>query len=928
MSGRRIHGSHRLHASTNGRGIVMRTGDRLGALRSSLYGVMLGLSTCVVASDIATANGATFTESIRADSSAPQRESAPKSVQPRGGATAGITVTQSGGTTTATEGGASDSYTIVLQAPPTNDVSVSLMFDASQLVINGSTGGSFDLLFTPGNWSVAQTVTVMAVDDTIVESSHASIIVQSASSADPDYASINPDDVAVSITDNDTAEIIFSSAGFSTIEGAVFSPGATLKVTANGAPGGSVAAPIVADLVLGLGTADATDVSVSGTHTFPAGSAHDTIVTTASVSVADDRLVEGAETFTLSLAIGSGPATTTASNSYQIISDDSASIGFVAASSSTGESLGSALVPVVLTVTGVGTGPAGLGADVDVAILDTAGTATTPADYQLSTASLTFAAGAASGETRNVEVALVGDALIEGNHSLSLGFGSITTSASGVSASGSHVLTLFDDDFAGIDFTESGGNTTVTEGGPGDSFTLGLTAQPTSDVTVTFDVGTQVTFAPNPLVIPPADWNVPQTITVTAVDDVVNEGPHAATVGLIFTGDANFAAITPNSISVTASIVDNDVPGVVVTESDGASSATEGGAGDSYTIRLASAPAADVSIAVDGGAQVGVSVAVLTFTPGNYAVPQSVILSAIDDALVEGPHTGNITHSVTSADAGYDGIAVAPVGVALVDNDVAGVSIVASGGTTTTTEGGAGDGFTLQLTAQPTTDVTISFAVGGQLSFAPNPLVVTPAQWNVPQAVTVTAVDDALAQGPRSIDVGLSFSGDAGFAAIPPGSIAVPVSIADNDSAGILLLQSGGNSQVSEGGAGDSYTLQLQSQPLADVQIAIDGGGQLLVSPTLLTFTAANWNLPQTVSISAINDVQSEGAHAGSVSHAVTSADPAYDGFALAALPVGIGDNDLLVPPTTIPANSVLALLLLVLMIGLGATMALPRRTG
>ena len=250
----------------------MRNVHRLGVLRSSVFGVMLGLSTCVVASDLVTANGATFTESIRADGSAPQRESAPKSVQPRGGAIAGITVTQSGGTTTVTEGGASDSYTIVLQAPPTNDVSVSLLFDASQLVINGSTGGNFDLLFTPGNWSVAQTVTVVAVDDTLVEGPAVSTIVQTASSADPDYASIDPGDVAVSITDNDTAQVIFSSAGFSVIEGAVFAPGATLQVVANGAPGGTIAAPIVADVVLGFGTATAADVAVSGTHTFPAGS--------------------------------------------------------------------------------------------------------------------------------------------------------------------------------------------------------------------------------------------------------------------------------------------------------------------------------------------------------------------------------------------------------------------------------------------------------------------------------------------------------------------------------------------------------------------------------------------------------------------------------------------------------------------------------
>lgn len=206
--------------------------------------------------------------------------------------------------------------------------------------------------------------------------------------------------------------------------------------------------------------------------------------------------------------------------------------------------------------------------------------------------------------------------------------------------------------------------------------------------------------------------------------------------------------------------------------------------------------------------------------------------------------------------------------------------------------------------------------------------MIAPAQWNLPQTVTVAAIDDAVAQGTRSIDVGLGFGGDADFATIPAGSVAVAVTITDDDSTGILLLQSGGGSQVSEAGAGDTYTLQLQSQPAADVVIALDGGSQLLVSPTLLTFAAANWNLPQTVTISAINDVLSEGAHTGSVSHVVTSADPAYDGFVLAALSVGIGDNDRLIAPTAIPVDRELALLLLAVLLALSGGLALPRSRG
>lgn len=841
----------------------------------------------------------------------------------------GITVSESGGATVVTEGGAGDSYSVVLNTAPASPVTVSLSFNPAQLVVNGDSDGSLSLVFTPDDWSEPQTVNVAAVDDILVEGPHTSTIVQSASSADPEYASIDPADVVASITDNDTAAVIFASTGFSVVEGATFSPGARLQIIANGTPGGSLSSPIVATLVLSLGTASADDVAVTiSDFTFPAGTTHNSVSMQATVAVADDLLVEAIETFALQLQITSGQATTTASNAYQILSDDTAAITFASASSSVGESSGTALVPATVSVSGSGTGAPGLATDISVAIIDVPQSATTPADYQLLTPSLVFPSGTPSGSVRNVEVAIVNDALIEGNHTFQLGFGAITSLATGVSASGSHTVTVLDDDFAGVTITESGGSTVVTEGGATDSFTIALTAQPTSDVTITFDVGSQVSFTPNPLVIAPANWNVPQTVVVAAIDDDVNEGPHSATVGFVFTGDANYAAFPPNAISLTVSIIDNDVPGVLIVESDGNSTATEGGAGDSYTVQLQAAPTQEVSIAVNSDAQLQVSPGLLSFTSANWSTPQTVSISAVDDALIEGPHTGTITHVATSLDADYSGIAVASVTVAVVDNDFAGVTLTASDGDTTVTESSSGDSFTLQLNAQPASDVTISFDVGTQLSFAPNPLVITPAQWNVPQTIAVTAIDDDVAQGARTVSVALAFSGDPDFAAIPTGSVAVAVSIVDNDSAGIVLVQSGGSTQVTEGGAGDDYTLRLSSQPTAEVQIAVDGGDQLVVSPTLLSFTAANWNLPQMVTVNAIDDGIVEGEHSGSVSHALSSADPAYGGLVVPALAVAISDNIALVRPQTIPASREATLALLALLLGLFGAAALGRREG
>jgi predicted extracellular nuclease len=112
-------------------------------------------------------------------------------------------------------------------------------------------------------------------------------------------------------------------------------------------------------------------------------------------------------------------------------------------------------------------------------------------------------------------------------------------------------------------------------------------------------------------------------------------------------------------------------PGVVVVQSDGATAVAEGGAGDAFTVVLAAAPTADVVVTLSVPGDVTAAPAVLTFTAANWNVAQQVDVTAVDDAAVEGAETVAIGLTVASADARYDGLAVAAVQVAVTDNDVA-----------------------------------------------------------------------------------------------------------------------------------------------------------------------------------------------------------------------------------------------------------------
>ena len=398
--------------------------------------------------------------------------------------------------------------------------------------------------------------------------------------------------------------------------------------------------------------------------------------------------------------------------------------------------------------------------------------------------------------------------------------------------------------------------------------------------------------------------------------------PPLTTTGQTVTGDAQqFNTTTPpgswvNLVDVGAQglpmTITGTAPGITVTQSGGTTDVTEGGATDSFTVVLTSAPTANVVVALTANAQVTTAPTSLTFTPMDWNVAQVVTVTAVDDPVVEGAHAGSISFGVTSADTGYNALAVANVVVNITDNDIAGITV--SPTTIAATEGGATGSFTVVLTSQPSADVSIALAPDAQATISTGTLTFTSANWNVAQTVTVTAVDDGFVEGAHvaTITTAAAVSADAAYNGINAAD--VTVNITDNDAVGVAAVQSGGTTNLSESGLADTFTVVLTAQPTANVTVNISGGAQLGVSPATLTFTPANWNVPQAVTVSALDDPFVEGAHVGTVSFTLTSADVAYNGLSVAGFSATIADNDVaataVVPTLTSPG--LLALLLLV----------------
>src|SRR5207253_1688198 len=122
----------------------------------------------------------------------------------------------------------------------------------------------------------------------------------------------------------------------------------------------------------------------------------------------------------------------------------------------------------------------------------------------------------------------------------------------------------------------------------------------------------------------------------------------------------------------------------------------------------------------------------------------------------------------------------------------------------------------------------------------------------------------------------------------------VGVTNLDDDTAGITVSPTSGLVTTEAGGT-TAFTVVLTSQPTANVVIGVSSSNTAegTVAPASLTFTTANWNVAQAVTVTGADDFVVDGNVAYTiVTAAAASADPNYNGLDSADVAVTNQDND------------------------------------
>ena len=172
-------------------------------------------------------------------------------------------------------------------------------------------------------------------------------------------------------------------------------------------------------------------------------------------------------------------------------------------------------------------------------------------------------------------------------------------------------------------------------------------------------------------------------------------------------------------------------------------------------------------------------------------------------------------------------------------------------------------------------------------------VIFTAANWQTPQTVTVTAKDDTAPQGDRTVYIINSLTlldpddnvisltdpnvADPNFAYPSIENGDVPVDILDDEQRYEIIidefdpnasLDPDGIAVSEQGPTSDTYTVVLRRNPTVTVMLDITTDGQTTVDPPALSFDSGNWDTPQTVTVTAVDDaVGEDDPHPGAITH-------------------------------------------------------------
>jgi len=309
-----------------------------------------------------------------------------------------------------------------------------------------------------------------------------------------------------------------------------------------------------------------------------------------------------------------------------------------------------------------------------------------------------------------------------------------------------------------------------------------------------------------------------KTITLNVVGEKVTEVDETINLNLSYPNQT--VAIAPGTVT----IVNDDIqPTVSIADKSG----KEDSGNLVFTVKLSNISSdvitVDYNTSNDGAianADYTPVTGTLTFNPG--VTTQTIAVPILNDSFDE----ANERFFVNLTNATNATIADNQANGTITDDDIAGFSILPVNGLVTN-EAGATANFSIQLTSQPTADVTVSLSSSNvnEGTVPVSNVTFTAANWNIAQTITVTGVNDSVADDNIAYQIitGTAVSSDIKYNNLNPGDIDV-VNIKNGNQVNSIITGSSKADKPLQGTGSDDLIFGFAGN---DVIVGGDGNDQL-----------------------------------------------------------------------------------------------------
>ena len=458
----------------------------------------------------------------------------------------------------------------------------------------------------------------------------------------------------------------------------------------------------------------------------------------------------------------------------------------------------------------------------------------------------------------------------------------ICIDCTGIPYTGEIEVTIMDNDtaVAGFELEPNVVLPHLIEGGSATTITVGLTAQPTSDVILNFAStdATAVTLNPALLTFAPADFATRQEVVVYPVDDTALDGTQSVTISVSVDPGSDSAFLSVPAKSVTGEVGDDEIPQAI--EIEPTSFSVVEGDRTFVTLRFSATNAEGSGLFFDFETDTDLPDAVTAKRIGSNGACSTgvgpcfyehfIVVKGVEDSLPIGNRDFTLTISVglepmqvcidcTSLPA------VLTVSGTVIDNDY-GLLLLNADEIPVAVE----EFYTSRYVEQPTdrvvfmslalalppsavvtvtvaSDITEIFALADTIHFSP-------ANWNRPVELPVLPVHDMEIDGDQNSDIVFTMtSSDSNY---DGRQLTVSFVVSDIDVAGFTLDPNNRLAPITEGGAATSFSAVLDAMPSGNVVLALMSSdtGEAMVSAGALTFSPSNWNVPKVVQVSPVDD--------------------------------------------------------------------------